>query len=239
MLMIALVAASGCKKNEEIAPTHAASAAPGSANPVAKALQPPPGPFEGEITMTVKADAAQKLPTSFTYDIKGDKVRYSPTAAQARTLGDVAALRAVVVEDTHKTYQEVDVHPSTDKAKAPSEPKVTKSGKTEKLAGLDCEDWTIEDGAAKVEACVAKGVSFLDLAREPKPGSSEPGWAATLTKEKSFPLRVVVHDKAGKEQYRAEATRVDRKPLDGALFDVPKDYKKGDLTEQMKTVSLP
>lgn len=61
--------------------------------------------------------------------------------------------------------------------------------------------------------------------------------AASLTKEKVFPLRVTVHDKAGKEQFRAEAQAVTRKKLDDALFAPPTGFKKTEL--DVKWASLP
>ena len=109
----------------------------------------------------------------------------------------------------------------------------------EKIAGLDCEDWTIEDGNEKVDVCAAKNLAYFSLAGEPKPGNAETGWAVALTTEKAFPLRVVVHDKAGKEQYRADATKVERKKLDDSLFDLPAGYKKADLSKEARTASLP
>jgi hypothetical protein len=87
--------------------------------------------------------------------------------------------------------------------------------------------------------CASKGIAFFDLASDAKPGNAEATWAMPLTSEKAFPLRVVVHDKSGKEQYRAEAIRADRKKLDDALFQAPAGYKQADLAKETKTASLP
>ena len=57
--------------------------------------------------------------------------------------------------------------------------------------------------------------------------------------EKAFPLRVVVHDKSGKEQYRAEVTKADRKKLDDTMFRPPTAYKKTTFIADMRTASLP
>ena len=87
--------------------------------------------------------------------------------------------------------------------------------------------------------CASKGIAYFDLASDAKAGSAEARWAVTLTTEKAFPLRVVVHDKAGKEEYRAEATRADRKKLDDALFQPPSAYQKADLAKETRLASLP
>jgi hypothetical protein len=90
-----------------------------------------------------------------------------------------------------------------------------------------------------VDVCASKGIPYLDLASDAKSGSAEIAWAVPLTAEKAFPLRVVVHDKTGKEEYRAEVTRADRKKLDDAMFSLPSGYKAGDLAKETKTASLP
>jgi hypothetical protein len=188
--------------------------------------------------VSVKDEAAKKLPASITYEVKGNKIRYSPVATPVHAIGDLDAQRAYAVDDAQKTYEAIDVK-APPSAKPADKAKVQKTGKTEKLAGLDCEDWSIDDGTQKVDVCASKGISYFDLAENAKPGSAEPAWATALTAEKAFPLRVVVHDKAGKEEYRAEATKADRTKLDDALFQVPAAYKKADLAKETKTASLP
>jgi hypothetical protein len=116
---------------------------------------------------------------------------------------------------------------------------VQKTGRTEKIAGLDCENWTIDDGNEKVDVCASKGISYFDLARDAKAGSAETPWAVALTTENAFPLRVIVHDKAGKEEYRAEVTRADRKKIDDASFQPPSAYKTANLAKETATASLP
>jgi len=48
-----------------------------------------------------------------------------------------------------------------------------------------------------------------------------------------------VRDKAGKETYRLEATKADRKKLDDSVFALPAGYKKTSLAKGTKTASLP
>jgi hypothetical protein len=232
LLVVSLVACEKKKEEPAIVATTAAS-------PVASAKAPDPsiapgtGPFEGEIVVMVKDTAGQKLPPSITYDIKGDKVRYAPATGSLRAQVDPSTQHAYAIDDAQKAYRDVDTKPGAGGAST----KVAKTGKTEKIAGLDCEDWTIEGGDEKAEVCAAKGIAFFDIARDPKPGSVEPPWAAALMREKAFPMRVVVHDKAGKEQFRAEASKVDRKKIDDALFQLPSGFKKSEL--DVKQASLP
>jgi len=182
--------------------------------------------------------AAMKLPTSITYDVKGNKVRYAAAAAPVYAVGDLDAQQVYAIDDGQKSYEALGVKPAPN-AKAPPTQTVQKSGKVETIAGLTCEDWTIADGVEKVDVCASKGIEYFDLASDAKTGSTEAPWAVALTTEKAFPLRVVVRDKAGKEEYRAEATRADRKKLDDALFQLPSAYKKADLAKETKLASLP
>jgi hypothetical protein len=229
-----------CNKSpapDTTATAASASAAP-SAPPAMSALAAANAPFEGELLVTVKDEASLKLPTSIIYDVKGNKIRYVPAAAPIYAIGDLDAQQAYEVDDTQKTYDAIEVK-SAPNAKPTPAPKVQKIGKIEKVAGLDCENWTIDDGAEKVDVCASKGIAYFDLASNAKAGSAETPWAVALTTEKAFPLRVVVHDKAGKEAYRAEVTRADRKKLDDSLFKPPVAYKKADLAKETKTASLP
>jgi hypothetical protein len=242
LLLVASTLALACNKSPEPpAPSPPASAAPvPPPPPVASAA--PATPFEGEIVVAVKDEASMKLPATFTYDVKGSKVRYVPAAAPVHAVGDLDAQRVFAVDDAQKTYDAIDVKPPA-QAKppvpAPPTPKVTKTGRMEKVAGLDCENWTIDDGTEKVDVCASKGIAYFDLASNAKPGSAEIPWATALTAEKAFPLRVVVHDKGGKEEYRAEATKVDRRRLDDSMFQMPSGYKAADLAKETKTASLP
>jgi hypothetical protein len=222
-----------CSKSEPAASTAPATPAPAPAPPpVASAA-----PFEGEILVNVKDEASQKLPASITYDVKGNKVRCVPAAAPVRALGDLDAQRVYAIDDAQKAYDAIDAKPVAAKSVTP--PKIQKTGKMEKVAGLDCEDWSIDEGTEKVDVCASKGIAYVDLAADAKAGSAETPWAAALTSEKAFPLRVVVHDKSGKEEYRAEASKADRRKLDDALFALPTGYKTADLAKETKTASLP
>ncbi len=234
---LALVA---CKQDTTATPSGTAQAVASTPPPPRMSATPPSaaptGPFEGEIVMTVKDESAMKIPQSMTFDVKGDKVRYSSATSGVRAVADMAGQRAYAISDARKTYATVDVRASTPPAPLAA---VTKTPWSEKVAGLACDVWLIDDGTEKVEACAAKGIPFFDLAKEPKAGKAEPIWAAALTHEKVFPLRLIAHDEAGKEAYRAEATKVDRRKLDESGFQVPVGFKTGDVSVDMRNASLP
>ncbi len=83
--------------------------------------------------------------------------------------------------------------------------------------------------------CVAKGIAYID----PAAGAGEPTWAAVLTREHAFPLRVVATGKDGKQEFRAEATKIEARRLDDGLFKVPADYHTAPLGKSVKVASIP
>ena len=242
-MVLSTVAFVACSKTPEPSSHAAASASVASTTPqvipsAAASVLNPAAPFEGEISVAVTNETTQKLPATITYDIKGDKIRYAPSTPSVRAIDDQKAQQAYTIDDKTKAYEQVDTK-TLATAKAPPEPKVQKSEKVETIAGLPCNDWTIDSGDNKVDVCAASNIAFFDLDRDAKTGALEPSWAVALTKAKAFPLRVVVHDKTGKEQYRVQATKADRKKVDDALFAVPTTFKKMDLTADERQAALP
>jgi hypothetical protein len=232
----ALIVACGKKQEATTTPPNLVSSNPAPLSTSASTT-PPVGNFEGEIVVDVKSGSGQKLPASVTFDVKGDKVRYEPASASVRAVDDLGTQRALVINDSKRAYSEIDTKAPADKA--PHQVRLEKSTKEEKVAGLSCEDWRIDDGNERADVCAAKDIAFFDPAAELKPGNAEPSWARALTMQKAFPLRVVVHDKSGKEEYRAEAFEVNWKKVDDSAFLVPAGFKKADLTPDLKMASLP
>jgi hypothetical protein len=240
LVLTTLALAVACHKSPETSPPPPASSVAAIAKPapVASALAAPAAPFEGEILVAIKDESAKKLPLTIIYDVTATKVRYSPAAAPVHAIGDLDAQQVYAVDDAQKSYDAIDIKPSPN-AKTMPGPKVQKTGKMEKIAGLDCEDWAIDDGTEKVDVCAAKGIAYFNLASDAKEGSAEIPWATALTAERAFPLKVIVHDKTGKEEYRADALKADRRKLDDATFRAPSGYKTADLAKETKTASLP
>ncbi len=225
--------AGGCKPKASAELTPAASAtmaatAPTPPKPTAAAAE---APFEGEIQVVVH-EPSSSTPRTIAYDVKGDKVRAQPVggdATVARVVGDRKDKKAFAVLDASKSYASVDAD-----AKAPL-PVAVKSSKIERVLGRACEDWTINDGGERIDMCVAKGIAYLD----PAAGAGEPTWAAVLAHEHAFPLRVVATGKDGKQEFRAEATKIEARPLDDALFKVPADYHTTPAGKSMRMASIP
>ncbi|MSU66562.1 MAG: DUF4412 domain-containing protein [Opitutus sp.] len=59
------------------------------------------------------------------------------------------------------------------------------------------------------------------------------GWERALNGLELFPLRVVTHEKDGKENFRMEVTAIEKQTLPDALFSAPAGYQKMDLGGMM------
>lgn len=108
------------------------------------------------------------------------------------------------------------------------------TGRKETIAGHECEYYVMgEKGEAEV--CSAKGLGMFMMGQSPMGGaiSSMASLAALATNSDAarlfadgfFPLKMVSTEH-GKREVVMEATRVEKKPLEGSLFVPPPDYKE-------------
>ncbi len=182
--------------------------------------------FEGEVTLRTTRGAG--APQDMVVKAKGDKLRFDTTTngQAASALFDPQANKVVLVMDAQKAYMDMDfTAPSAAPNTDPRASAVDKTGKHETVAGLDCEDWIVKDPSGKrTDVCIAEGLAFFDIDALRNGGGAS--WNKELREKKYFPLRSVEFDAAGKEISRTEAVKVERRALDGALFDVPKGYAK-------------
>jgi hypothetical protein len=206
--------------------------------------------FEGEIDgFTQKAGAAQ---TPISLLLKGDKVRFEVPEDMAKNAGqflgekawavyDSAGKKLTAVSDAKKQAVVIDLNsgrpvggfgpgahgPGAPPSGPPS--KIVKTGKYETVAGYKCEDWDVTSDHKEGTLCVAEqGVSWLSLPLSALP--SERAYMAELVDGHHFPLRFVSFGKDGAtEEQRIEVTKIDKKSLQDAQFQVPQDYKVMDL----------
>jgi hypothetical protein len=120
-------------------------------------------------------------------------------------------------------------------------PKVTSTGKTETIAGYNCEHWLIGD---KTDVCMAKGLGYfgggggsgdildklknLALREKIKAQLDNNPEFAKFVEGGAFPLKMAQIEN-GESKTIMEVTRIDRKSLDDSLFTVPADYKKTEI----------
>jgi hypothetical protein len=111
-------------------------------------------------------------------------------------------------------------------------PKITATGRKETIAGHECEYYVMGE-KGESEVCSAKGLGMFMMGQSPMGGgpaalaalaamSTNPD-AVKLFSDGFFPLKVV-NVKGGKNEVVMEATRVEKKTLEAALFVPPPDY---------------
>lgn len=189
-------------------------------------------PFEGELKMNV----AGRAPESLDYAMKGDKIRIGLSATPGKNDKGVDAIidtddkKALVLLNDRKEYVEVDLGKLASKAKKRAENvRVENTGETDTVSGRTCERWKIIDRDVQVNACVAKGAPYFDLAAlEEQAGFQAPAWLHSVVDQGYVPLRVsIVDPKGGKKMGGAQVADMSTK-VDDSRFDVPKDFKKTD-----------
>jgi len=251
--------ATGCSKSsspgEQGGGAGAAAAAAVPAAPVLAFLEG----FEGEIDATFKKSGPAAEPASVAALIKSGKFRFDipeklGEGAAARMLGpkayaifDSGAKKVSVVSDTRKQVIVIDMDRSAEKLKslgsrgepgvgAPQgpPPKITKTGKTETVAGHSCEDWDISSDHREGTACVAhEGISWFSLPAAVIP--AERAWMLELLDGKHFPLRFVSYGKDGTtEETRLEITKLDKRSLPDSTFQYPPEYRVMDLDQMFQ-----
>jgi hypothetical protein len=192
------------------------------------------GDFEGEIGMSIKT--AGGPPSEMVFEAAGDKVRLGITAPDGQRSHALVKPdgKMVLVVDAQKAWMDMDltkVGAAVAEADPGGNPVVNKTGRHETIAGHDCEAWEIKHGSGKrTETCIADGLAAFDFGALLPGGSSSSALGTELHQKKLFPLRSVEFDAAGKETSRMEVTRVERKKLDRAIFEVPASYTKIDPT---------
>lgn len=254
-LLLALVATAGCDKLR-------AAAGGGGAEGGAPILGELFGTdFEGEITSKMTTAASPGKSQTITFGIKRPKYRMDITdsSAPAPQMGsvilDVPTKQGWILIHPQKLAMPLDMTkpiaapqipgmPATKTApKAPSTPpKIEKTGKKDTVAGYACEIWRITSDGRMSEVCMADNLTWIDVSDIGFQGSPEVALSAAATGGNHFPLRVITHDLAGKEETRMEAQKVEKKKLDDARFAPPPDYtqfKPGQIPQLPTLPNLP
>lgn len=101
---------------------------------------------------------------------------------------------------------------------APRPPVITHTKQFELIAGHRCEHVLVVTGQQKTDVCMGKGLGVFIM---PAAGRTE-AWNQVMTEANGFPLKVLNNE--GK--VIMEVTKIERKALGEALFNVPDNYTK-------------
>jgi len=251
-LLLAVVSCKSKGQTTAGAPVLAsASAAPGVAAAAGANLSLLDG-FEGEIDLSATGKLGTKdgahAPLSIALLVKDGKFRFDlpEGLAGARELGQAYVLvmpadkklyavmdakkQAVLVEMDKLAAQAKSFGAARGAASGTPAPQVTKTGKTDTVAGYPCEIWRIISAKSGGELCIAEqGTSWFHLPLSGMP--AEYAWASEIADGKHFPLRFIASE-SGTEQGRIEVTRIQKRALSSEQFAVPAGYAIMNL-EQM------
>jgi hypothetical protein len=252
-----LAVVGGCKsKSGSGADGGAAAATPAAAaGPLAML-----NGFEGEIDVAIKDASKNRAAPEvvpITLQVKSDKVRAEmPQALGTKPMpkGHVVLSspekKLYVVMDEQKQIIVVDLDkageqfksfgqgmpkaPHESKGSEPSKPppKITKTGVTDKVAGITCENWEVTEETHKVATlCISdQSASWFHLPITGIP--TEYAWTLELLDGKHFPLRMIGYDKTtGAEDGRVELTKLEKKTIPPAVFEMPQGYKVVDVAQ--------
>jgi len=215
--------------------------------------------FEGEIDVTAKSKGpggSSDAPMNVALFVKGNKMRAEVPEDFAREVGGKGYFilngdekKLYFVSDVQKQVIVLDLNQAGDHIKTATQalpraggsagaskppPKITKTGKTDTVAGHTCETWEVLDTETsdKMVVCVAdEGASWFHVPLTGAP--AQYAWAGELLDGKHFPLRGVAFNKAGAEEGRIEVTKMDKKSVADSQFVYPPAYKVVDVAQML------
>jgi len=193
--------------------------------------------FEGTVTMRMTTPEGKA--SDMAYSVKGDRVRMDMSAMGANVFMLRDGDKMSIVMPAQRMYLDQSITAAARSAgagKTPVKPQdITMTGRKETIAGYECEHATITGDDGKYDVCLAKGLGTFFMPNNPlagRGGSSGGPGSAVLAKlgGEVFPLKV---QKVGDANPILEVTKIDKKPLDAAMFTVPSDYRKMDFGAMM------
>lgn len=198
--------------------------------------------FEGKITMKM-SQGKDAMP--MTYYVKDTKMRMemaTPPDKKGRsgttiaTIMDWKALETIILMPEQKMYmvQKLDKLLESDAVQKQQEIKFEPTGRKERIAGYDAEEYVGVSEGKRTEMWVTKGLGKFMLAQQGKPGRSAKqqvaAWEKFMQQGDFFALRLIQRKKEGApEDFRMEVTQVEKTQQDDSLFRPPADFQKFEM----------
>ncbi len=183
--------------------------------------------FEGVVT--VRLSSRGGAPQEAEYITRNGNVRINlaTPAGPAVMIGLAAEQKLYMLLESQRMYMELPTGDLAATAKA-ADPKLTRTGKKETIAGYECEHLLIEttsaSGVQKTDACVTSALGrFLSPAGGM--GGAAPAWQRMLSSEAAFPLKVTMPDGST----ALEVTKVEKKRVTDTQFRIPSEFTKMDM----------
>lgn len=198
--------------------------------------------FEGKIAMTMSTG---KNVRPITYYVKGLHMRTEMSLAQdkkgnthsAVSLFDMEAHQMLILMVEQKMYMSLKIpEAGTAKEGKPVQDLNFKpTGRKEKIAGYDTEEYAGESEGKRTEMWVTKELGQFVMANQGKPGSKgmqSAQWEKFMREGNFFAMRVIQRTKEdAPELFRMEVTGVEKTALPDSLFQPPADFKKLEIPD--------
>ena len=157
-------------------------------------------------------------------------------SGEKKAYGVMDSKKQAIMIDLNKTGEHLQTASHGGGGSAPSKPppKVTKTGKTDTVAGYTCEILGHRRRDRLEGLDVHRGGRLLHLPHPAHRAPAEYAWMSELVDGKHIPLRAIAFDKAGVEEGRIEITKIDKKTEPAASFEVPAGYKIIALEDMFK-----
>lgn len=173
--------------------------------------------FEGVVSMQMTMEGKTQ-PVQLS--VKGTKARMDMEreGRSMTMLMDYDAGKMQMLMPQMKMYMEHTISDPSAGDKAKSRATITKTGKTDVVAGHKCEIIVVKaESGDEAEVCGATDMGTFTMPKGPMDRRAVPAWAEGM--EGFFPLRVKGKDNT------LEVTKIDAKSLDDSLFVPPAGYK--------------
>lgn len=188
--------------------------------------------FEGRITyeMSVGGTTMQVAQA-----VKGTKLRQElegPMGSMV-TLFDTETMDMTMMMPAQKMYMQMNAGQMMQQMQAmqgqqaPEQPDpedLKATGRTETIAGEECEHYTYSSDDGEMDMCIASGLGFVPLASGGMPGMASPdAWRARFSNG-FLPLSMTYTSQG--QTTTMKATEVERGSVPAAEFEVPEGYTR-------------
>ena len=171
---------------------------------------------------------------NYIYHVKGDKVRLDEIGNKSKKVEgsfiiDLKTNSMVSLSHERKLY--IEQAPGTP-ATVTGKPEVTKTTNVKTILGVKCNQYVVKNSDEKVQVTYWMGSGkfdfFFKLLKVLNRKDKSAVYVQQLTGvDGMFPfLSSQVNLETGKEEIKMEVTKIDKKTVDAAKFDIPKDYQK-------------
>lgn len=185
------------------------------------------GSFEGVIT--ARMAGPQGNSADVTYMIKGGQFRMdlSGRGMAMYMVRDAGKSGTMMVMPAQRMYMDISDAQMQGEASSRKAPDLKWTGKTETVAGHECEHLLVtDDDGTQFDICAARGMGTFQAMSNAMGRNRQATEAWQRLGRDVFPLKV---QRVGKSDMSFEVTSIEKKSLDASLFAVPEGFTKMDM----------